>query len=275
MKKGTMAVLFGGALACAGALTAWLAAPGSSRKEQRAPFQNRYFAHRGLYDPDAGIPENSLAAFRAAAEHGYGAEMDVRITRDGVAVISHDACLERMCASPLVIEDSDYDDIKDLTLAGTGEHIPLFRDALEILMGAGVPAVVEIKAMGRNVEGVCSAALEIMDAFDGQMCVESFDPWAVQWFRRHAPDLLRGQLITQRDDLKLPPWEAWPGVRGLFNFMGRPQFIAHRTGKKALTVRLAERMGAMRVCWTAHDRSQERHNDAVIFEHFRPPLRYL
>ena len=35
-------------------------------------FKNLYYAHRGLYDNSAGVPENSLAAFRAAAEKGYG-----------------------------------------------------------------------------------------------------------------------------------------------------------------------------------------------------------
>ena len=60
----------------------------------------------------------------------------------------------------------------------------------------------------------------------------------------------------------------------LCNFLGRPQFIAHRVGKKALTVRASEAMGAMRVCWTAHDRSREAENDAVIFENYRPPVRF-
>ena len=251
-------------------------APGRSGREKRAPFEKRYFAHRGLYDEKAGVPENSLAAFRAAAEHGYGAELDVRLTRDGSAVTSHDGSTLRMTGTDLAVEQTDLNTLRSLRLRDTEERIPLFTEALDILCGAGVPVIVEVKTepAGRREE-LCSAVLDIMDRYDTPMCVESFDPMIVRWFRLRAPDLLRGQLLTQPSDVDLPPVKRFLGCRGLFNFLGRPQFIAHHVGKKALTVRLAELLGAMRICWTAHDRSQERTNDAVIFEHCRPPIRYL
>ncbi len=92
----------GAALGVAGAY-AWLIAPGASRPGRRAPFMDQYFAHRGLYDPQKGIPENSLAAFRAAAEKGYGVELDVRLTRDGYVVVSHDDNLKRMTGADKTI----------------------------------------------------------------------------------------------------------------------------------------------------------------------------
>ena len=51
------------------------------------------YAHRGLHSP--GVPENSLAAFRAAVEHGYGAEFDVHLLRDGGLAVIHDSVLKR------------------------------------------------------------------------------------------------------------------------------------------------------------------------------------
>ena len=276
MKKGTAELCLGASLVCAGAGVLWSVAPGRSRPEQRAPFQNRYFAHRGLFDEAAGIPENSLAAFAAAAERGYGAEMDVRLTRDGVPVISHDRSLERMCSSPLVVEDSTWAQLQELRLAGTDQGIPLFREALELLTLAGVPVIVEVKSPPPEMQdALCAAVLSVMDEVGGDLCVESFNPWIVAWFRKNAPDILRGQLIIPFSDLDLPFFKAFLGSHGMFNCVCRPQFISHRAGPKAATVRLAERMGAMRVLWTAHDRSAEAGNDAVIFEHFQPPLRYL
>lgn len=115
--------------------------------------------------------------------------------------------------------------------------------------------------------------LEIIDAHTGNFCVESFDPFIVAWFRFHAPDLLRGQLTAQRDDLG-GNLGAWLSSRMLIGCIGRPQFIAHRTGKKSLGVKLAELLGAMRVTWTAHDRSEEAKCDTVIFEAYRPPVQY-
>ena len=92
-KAGTIAAAAIGA-AAAGYL--FLIAPGRSRAGQRFPFRGQNIAHRGLYDAAQGIPENSLAAFRAAAEGGYGAELDTRLTKDGVVVVSHDSNIRRI-----------------------------------------------------------------------------------------------------------------------------------------------------------------------------------
>jgi glycerophosphoryl diester phosphodiesterase len=276
LNKGKKALFLGlGGLLCAGAGLAWLIAPGRAKAEQRAVVQHRYFAHRGLYDSRAGIPENSLAAFRRAAEHGYGAELDVRMTRDGVLVIAHDANLKRMTGADAVVEETDYDDLASLRLEGTDEEVPLFADALDVLFSADVPVIVEIKSTPRaRRDALCSAVLSELDSRDGLYCIESFDPMIVRWFRINAPDILRGQLTAQRWTLGSTPLLNFAASRVLYDFLGRPQFIAHREGNKAMTVRLAERMGALRVCWTVRDYGQEAQNDAIIFEGFLPPVRF-
>ena len=55
-------------------------------------------AHRGLWSPK-GAPENSLAAFEAAVDGGFGIELDVRLSSDGEVMVFHDAGLERMCGT--------------------------------------------------------------------------------------------------------------------------------------------------------------------------------
>ena len=276
MKKGTQALLYGlGELLFAGAASAWMIAPDRPSKEQRAMLRNRFFAHRGLYDSSQGIPENSLAAFRRAAERGYGVELDVRMARDGVLVISHDANLRRMTGAELMVEEQDFDVLSALHLEGTDEGVPLFADALDVLFAADVPVIVEIKPVPRGRrDAVCSAVLAELDSRDGQFCIESFDPMIVRWFRLNAPDILRGQLTAQWYRLDEPVPISIAASRVLFNFLGRPQFIAHRVGHKSLAVRAAEAMGAMRVCWTARAPGQEEFNDAVIFEHYLPPVRF-
>ena len=51
-------------------------------------FFARAFAHRGLHD--ASVAENSMAAFRAAIDAGYGIEMDIQPSRDSVPMVFHD-----------------------------------------------------------------------------------------------------------------------------------------------------------------------------------------
>ena len=147
---------------------------------------------------------------------------------------------------------------------------------MDILCAAGVPVIVEVKqpAKGR-LDELCRAVLAVLDAHAGEFCVESFDPTVLLWFRRHAPELLRGQLTAGVETLGKGPVLGFLLSRVMFNFLSRPQFIAHQTGRKSLAVRLAERLGAMRVCWTAKDRREEARSDVVIFENFHPPVRFL
>ena len=56
-------------------------------------------------------PENSLAAFAAACEAGYGIELDVQLTLDGQVVVVHDADLLRVAGDPRRIEDLTYDEL--------------------------------------------------------------------------------------------------------------------------------------------------------------------
>ena len=226
------------ALAAAG-VTAYLIAPGKATKAQKLPFLGRNIAHRGLHRADRSVPQNSLPAFAAAAE------------------------------------DLTYDELKKFRLAGTQERIPLLGEVLS-LVGGRVPIILELKR-GRNNRLLCERAYEMICAYEGDLCVESFDPMIVRWFRRHAPEVLRGQLSCTEEafgkSLREP--RSFVLAHLLTNFLCRPQFIAYGiTKRKPLTVRLCERMGAMRVAWTSRSRVNEEHSDVVIFEYYRPEKRF-
>ena len=75
------------------ALWLYLIAP-RARKKAMQPFL-RPFAHRGLWDE--GLPENSLGAFRAAAEAGFAIELDIQLSSDGEVMVFHDYTLDRVC----------------------------------------------------------------------------------------------------------------------------------------------------------------------------------
>ncbi|MCL2631372.1 MAG: hypothetical protein FWD49_07660 [Firmicutes bacterium] len=52
-------------------------------------------AHRGLHGSN-GIIENTTSAFKLAIEKGYTIELDVKLLKDGKAVVFHDANLKRL-----------------------------------------------------------------------------------------------------------------------------------------------------------------------------------
>ena len=268
------AAILGACGAAAVGVPAFLIAPGAVTKRQKAPFMGRNFAHRGLHSEDKSVPENSLEAFRLAGRAGYGAELDVRLTKDGQVVVFHDDTLDRMCGVSARVDEKSYDELKLLSLAGTNQRIPLLTEVLETYGGRG-PLIVEIKNGSRNRE-LCEKTYAILSDYPGEVCVESFNPRILRWFRFHAKDIVRGQLATTMSDYggAVSRPTAFMLSHCLLNFISRPQFIAYRVGYRPLSVRLSEAMGAMRFGWTAHNERAERGRDGVIFEFYRPQRIY-
>lgn len=255
--------------------------PGRPGADQRAMLQNRHFAHRGLHTPGPERPENSLAAFAAAAAAGYGIELDVQLSADGQVVVFHDPTLDRVAGVPGRVDAHTWQELSALRLCGGGEGIPLFSQVLALVDGT-VPLIVELKPGPRRAE-LCQKTLAALRGYAGPFCIESFDPRIVGWFRHNAPDVLRGQLAQpcaayRRDGMALPG--AFALSRCLCNFWARPQFIAFGPGKKSLPVRLAGAMGAAGVRWTVRPDEQpdldalHAEFDVLIFEGFSPAPRW-
>ena len=218
------------------------------------------------------MPENSLAAFRRAVKAGYGVELDVHITADDQLVVFHDDTLGRMVenAPEGRIETFTLAELQALRLAKTDEPIPTLPEELEILAGR-VPLVLEVKAGPKN-RLLCTLTARALSGYSGPVCIESFDPFILQWFKKHAPDYLRGQLSQPPKKYPKGTSEAVRFLAGnlLTNMFARPHFVSYRIGPKPFTVRLCEAMGAMKAGWTSHEWTHEKDYDMVIFEHYRP-----
>jgi glycerophosphoryl diester phosphodiesterase len=267
-------VTVGCVAAAATAVPLFLLAPGVASREKKAPFLRRNFAHRGLHSRDLTVPENSLKAFELAAAAGYGIELDVQLTRDGQVVVFHDADLERVCGVKGLLEDRTFEELQELRLLNTEEKIPLFTDVLEVVRGRG-PLIVELKN-GKSNKELCEKTYEILKGYKGDYCIESFNPRIVAWFRRHAKEVLRGQLAAPAKDYEgeVKPFTAFLLSHVLLNFLSRPQFIAYKIGRRPPSVRLSCLLGAMNIGWTSHEVRNERGRSAVIFEFYRPRLIY-
>jgi len=260
------------------ATTAYMIAPGRASADMREQFSGLNWAHRGLHNMEEGIPENSMAAFRAAKEQGFGIELDLQLTADGQVVVFHDSDLKRMCNADELIKELSYSQLQEYTLGSTQERIPLFKDVLDMLDGQ-VPILVELKPIGADRVKLCAKALKMMRGYKGVLCMESFDPRIVGWFRRHAPEILRGQLTMKpyKHETKECMKDRLCGfvLSHVFtNFLSRPHFIAHRLEKKTFCVRIAEKMGAMRFAWTSRQPGNEGFFDGIIFEGYVPEPRY-
>ena len=255
-------------------------APGKTTPEAKKTaeiFSGLNCAHRGLHTEDQQVPENSLPAFAAARKEGYGVELDVHLSKDEQVVVFHDDDLKRVCGVDKPVKSLDWQELSALSLFGAKECIPLLSDVLKVL--DDTPVIVELKSAGANNAKLCKKTLDILRAEGRQWCVESFDPRVVAWFRKNAPDVLRGQLSCpprEFDTISKP--KAFLLGNLLMNFMSRPHFIAYNTDPRPFTVWLCRVMKPINVIWTVSPENDidrcEKENDTVIFEYYKPAPRY-
>lgn len=240
------------------------------------------YAHRGLYDNRTPAPENSLAAFRLAREAGYGSELDVHLSADGVPVVIHDSDLRRACGTQGSVEARTADELGWLRLFGTKERIPTFEQVLSVYEegpGAVPPLIVEVKAVGSNVAELTAKTVELLDRHSVPYCMESFDPRVLWWLRRHRPDIVRGQLsenFLADQQVELSPLAGIAHASLAANVLARPDFVAFRfEDRRYPSVGLAcGLMGAKRVYWTVRTPEElaicEEEGAVAIFEGFEP-----
>ena len=233
------------------------------------------YAHRGLHDNHSDAPENSLASIRKAVEAGYGIEFDVQLTRDRIPVVFHDESLKRVCGVDGHVRDYTFEELQAFPLFASSERIPKLSDVLAAVDGK-VPLIIEIK-IHENAGEVCARADELIAAYTGPYCIESFDPRAVAWYKKNRPQVIRGQLSSSfHKPGKTESFTHMLVHHLLTNVIARPDFIAYDHKHKGNLSRILCRklFSALSVAWTL--RSQQELDDAkndfdlFIFEQFIP-----
>lgn len=236
------------------------------------------YAHRGLHDKANGIPENSLAAFRRAVEHGFGAELDVHLLSDGSLAVFHDSKLKRMTGCDGVVEDLTAGQLGDYHLLETDETIPQFFEVLEIFEGTELPLVVELKSYQNNYDALAARTMKELDKYHVPYCIESFDPRCLRWLRRNRPEVIRGQLADNsiRSAKAGQKGKAFALATLLVNCVGVPDFIAYCRKERAIApLRVCKKLfGAHIVYWTLREEQALLDSEAEgalgIFENFIP-----
>jgi len=239
--------------------------------------RNYRYAHRGFHDKPQ-IPENSIAAFKRAIEHGFGVEFDVHLIKDGNLVVSHDSNVKRCTGVDRVIEDMTLEEVKSLRLEGTDEQIPAFDEVLDLFEDSGLPLIIELKHHGNNHLAVAKAACKRLDSYKGPFCIESFDPRLVRDVRKLRPDIIRGQLSQDYTKCR----EEY--VKGInkylltdlfYNHMAKPDFIAYLFEDRENEInQKCIKKGIQPVSWTIRSMEDlitcENEGSIPIFEGFDP-----
>jgi len=216
-------------------------------------------AHRGL---SGAAPENTMAAFQAAADLGVGFELDVTLSATGEVVILHDDTLGRTTNGRGEIGDFSLAEIKALDAgswfdeAFAGESIPTLREVLE-RFGGVVPIDIEIKDRKPHEPLADAVVSEIERAgLVDKVFVTAFNPYMLVRVREKNPDIRRGMLTATFKDEDLSLIEKVILRRLLFRGKVKPAIIAEEQVRiKKRKVKKWHRHGYEVLVWTVNDKA--------------------
>ncbi len=233
-------------------------------------------AHRGLWSPK-GAPENSLAAFEAAVDGGYGVELDVRLSSDGEVMVFHDAGLERMCGAQGRLGERTTEALSALRLKGSREPIPSLQQVFDLVNGRALIHV-ELKTRPGEEGPLDEAVAAVLERYDGPVAVIGFNAHSHAWWAHNRPQVLRGlDSYGYADEAAqhLPEAERL-ALRNLEHVaLARPHFLALGVDMlESGPARLAREAGFPIVAWTLRSQDQwtrfSSYADNLIFEGFAP-----
>jgi glycerophosphoryl diester phosphodiesterase len=241
------------------------------------------FAHRGLHDRAHGVIENSLSAFRAAIDAGYGIELDVQRSADDVPIVFHDDDMDRLTDARGAFRDRSAAELGRTVLRGGSDRIPTLQEVLALVAGQ-VPLLVEIKENWNTMEdtdGILEdATAAALAGYAGPVAVMAFNPHCIAHMARLAPDLPRGLTTEAYDPIQNAPIpaEVCDHLREIPDYdRTGSSFISHQVsdlGRPRVAALKAQ--GAVILCWTVRSAEAEAkartvaHN--ITFEGYRAAL---
>ena len=265
-------LIIGGALLLIYAVYLVLIAPGKRRGVKK--YVGTKFAHRGLHDETRA--ENSMSAFRAAVDAGFGIELDVRLSSDGELVVFHDDTLERVVGKEGRVDAFTADELSKMSLSGTDDGVPRFSEVLSLVDGR-VPLLVEIKGDPGNTK-VSTRTAEMLKEYNGDFLVESFNPLSLRNVKKtlhNTPCGVLSHKYYEYEKYRKPLYFLLQIL--LLNCLCRPAFIAydHRHYKCSSLRTLRTLFGVTTFAWTIRSEEEEteayKHGfDGVIFENYVP-----
>lgn len=253
-------------LSLSGLLDGWLAPPPDPRRTGWLGEQP--YAHRGLHDGiwDGPVLENGLPAFAAAIAAGHGIECDVQRSIDNRAVVFHDFTLSRLTLAQGRVDSRTAAELTQVRLLGQNGAIAELGAVLGVVRGRA-PILIEIKTENDRVAPLCLAVRRALEGYGGKAAIMSFDPAVAAWFRRHAPHIVRGLVVTEENT------RGWRGsIRRHRNlWQAKPDFLAYDIRDLPSRFAAAQRARGLPVLtWTVRTDAQHaiaaEHADAPIYE---------
>ncbi len=248
----------------------------SSNPTSRVPdwLLSKPVAHRGLHNSSQGIAENSLSSFASAVDHGFSIELDLRFSADEIPIVFHDENLIRMTGTDTLVAQKSANDLGAIQLLESSDFIPTLSETLDLVCGK-VPLVLEVKPTKLSRDRTIDILLTTLSNYQGEYCIQSFDPFILKSLLKKAPDIVRGQL-----GMKNPPKTVSTFRKAMlrympFNPITKPDYIGYDIRDiEYLTSKGRKKPKQALLAWTVKSDTDlekaRRYADNVIFENLPP-----
>ena len=220
--------------------------------------QPRVFAHRGGC---ALGPENTIAAFDLGMASGAdGLELDVHLSADGIAMVCHDATLDRTTnvSGPLAARtaaelgnvDAGYryaDPSGQHPFRGRGVVVPTLRQVLERY--PNIPIIVEMKPDTAEIGRAVAADVLAAGAVEW-VCAAGYGSRSLSAVRAALPDV---STSASRIEVRLAlyrSWAGWPVSHARYGGYQVPELAGATRVATPRFIRHAHRAGFEVQVWT-------------------------
>ena len=219
--------------------------------------------HRGA---SAVAPENTIAAFsRAFADGADGIEFDVRLSRDQVPVVIHDASLKRTGLRDAVVRELNSTGLAQCDVgswfstrdpAGTyaGEKLPLLSQVFEVFRESRKHFYVEMKCETGEGDKLAEQIVRLTRAagMDDRVVVESFDLAAIAAVKRHDAGVRTAALFEPKLSQPISTIRRSKMIDAALA-AGAEEIALHHTLASDRLVQKSREAGLEVVVWTVDD----------------------
>lgn len=192
-------------------------------------FTHRSYADKGLWSEEEGITANSLEAVMSAADLSYGSRIDVRLTKDGVAVLYSDPSVPDETGTLHRIRETGSAEL-DGILSRSGKTLTRLETVLSEMekREKRAPLLLNLHpdtSDPKEIVSFCEAVTPVFYKYRYFCAAESHNPDVIKYYARNYSNIVRGMLMLPREESDLSDREYASVSRMTANIKTRPQFF--------------------------------------------------
>lgn len=192
-------------------------------------FTHRSYADKGLWSEEEGIAANSAEAVKRAADLGYGSRIDVRLTKDGTAVLFAEPSVTDADGTVYRIRETVFEDLEKI-LSGNGKAVTRLDAVLSEMEAREkkVPLLLILhpdSSGPKEITDFCEQVTPVFYQYRYFCAVESHSTGVIQYYARNYSNIVRGMLMLPREESGLTDKEYLSVNRMTANIKTRPQFF--------------------------------------------------